>query len=69
MLEKITTTYKNNIIGTILGVTAGYYLAKKLGYEKNITIIPFMLVGSLSGANLEAYIKAKKGVPTKDLIK
>jgi ethanolamine transporter EutH len=69
MLDKLTTTYKNNIIGTVLGVTAGYYLAKKLGYEKTLTIIPFMLVGSLSGANLQAYIRAKKGIPTASLVK
>jgi hypothetical protein len=69
MLDKLTTTYKNNIIGTVLGVTAGYYLAKKLGYEKTLTIIPFMLVGSLSGANLQAYVRAKKGIPTASLVK
>jgi hypothetical protein len=69
MLDKLTTTYKNNIIGTVLGVTAGYYLAKKLGYEKTLTIVPFMLVGSLSGANLQAYLRAKKGIPTADLVK
>jgi hypothetical protein len=69
MLDKLTTTYKNNIIGTVLGVTAGYYLAKKLGYEKTLTIVPFMLVGSLSGANLQAYVRAKKGIPTASLVK
>ena len=60
MIEKLTTTYKNNVIGTIAGVAAGYYLAKKLGYDKYLTLIPFMLVGSITGSNLEAYLKAKK---------
>lgn len=69
MIEKLTTTYKNNVIGTIAGVTAGYYLAKKLGYEKYITVIPFMLVGSIAGANLQSYLRAKKGIPTADLVK
>lgn len=69
MIDKLTTTYKNNVIGTIAGVTAGYYLAKKLGYDKTLAIIPFMLVGSLSGANLQAYLRAKKGIPTADLVK
>jgi hypothetical protein len=69
MIDKLTTTYKNNLIGTVLGISAGYLLAKKLGYEKQLTVIPFMVVGSLSGANLESYLKAKKGVPTASLVK
>jgi uncharacterized membrane protein YfcA len=69
MIEKLTTTYKNNVIGTIAGVAAGYYLAKKLGYDKYLTLIPFMLVGSITGSNLEAYLKAKKSVPTAAIIK
>lgn len=69
MIDKLTTTYKNNLLGTALGVAAGYYLAKKLGYDKQIIVISFMLVGSLSGANLESYAKAKRGVPTASLVK
>lgn len=69
MIEKLTTTYKNNVIGTIAGLAAGYFLAKKLGYEKSITLIPFMVVGSITGSNLEAYFKAKKSVPTAAIIK
>ena len=69
MIDKLTTTYKNNLIGTALGIMAGYLLEKKLGYEKQLTVIPFMVVGSLSGANLESYLKAKKGIPTASLVK
>lgn len=69
MIQKLTTTYKNNVIGTIAGLAAGYFLAKKLGYEKSITLIPFIIVGSITGSNLEAYIKAKKSVPTAAIIK
>ena len=69
MIDKLTTTYKNNLIGTALGIMAGYLLAKKLGYEKQLTVIPFMVVGSLSGANLESYLKAKKGMPTASIVK
>ena len=69
MIQKLTTTYKNNVIGTIAGLAAGYFLAKKLGYEKSITLFPFMVVGSITGSNLEAYIKAKKSVPTAAIIK
>ena len=69
MIQKLTTTYKNNVIGTIAGLAAGYYLAKKFGYDKYITLIPFMLVGSITGSNMEAYFKAKKSVPTAAIIK
>lgn len=69
MIEKLTTTYKNNVIGTIAGLAAGYLLAKKLGYEKSITLFPFMVVGSITGSNLEAYLKAKRSVPTASIIK
>lgn len=68
MIDKLTTTYKNNIIGTVLGLTAGYLLAKKLGYHKSFTLVPFLVVGSISGSNLEAYMKDKKGMPTASII-
>lgn len=61
--------YTNNLVGTVLGIGAGYLLARKLGYEKKITLVPFLVVGSIVGMSAEHYIKAKKGMPTAEMTK
>ena len=68
-LNSILSKYKNNVAGTVIGVAAGYLLAKKLGYEKTITVIPFCVVGSILGATAEHYIKSRKGIPTAEMTK
>lgn len=61
--------YKNNIIGTVAGVAAGYLMAKKLGFANKITVIPFCVVGSILGATAAHYITSRKGVPTAAMTK
>ncbi len=68
-LNSMISGYKNNIIGTALGIGAGYLLAKKLGYADKITVIPFLVVGSLVGSQAQHFIRAKKGMPTADMVK
>ena len=69
MLGKLVSTYKNNPIGTVGGVLFGHYVAKQMGYNKEISVISFMIVGSIFGASIEHMIKAKRSQPTAEIIK
>ncbi len=56
---------KSNPIGTLAGVGAGYYVAKKLiKTEKTWMLVLVSALGGVAGAMVQAKIKAKKGVPT-----
>lgn len=68
-MNQALSLYKNNIIGTVAGVAAGYLLAKKLGFHNKLQVIPFCVVGSILGATAGHYITSRKGVPTAAMTK
>lgn len=68
-MKDALSLYKNNIIGTVAGVAAGYLLAKKLGFSNKITVIPFCVVGSILGATIQHYITSRNGIPTAAMTK
>lgn len=56
---------KNNPLGAIAGVGAGYLVATKLvKTEKMWMKVVISLVGGVAGAMVQAKMKARKGVPT-----
>ncbi|MES2287554.1 MAG: hypothetical protein V4547_17805 [Bacteroidota bacterium] len=49
-LPKIKSGIKAAPVGAVIGIVGGYLLAKQLGYHKTITVIPFMVIGTIVGA-------------------
>ncbi len=46
-------------LGAVGGAIIGYLVSKKLGYDKNISVISFTMVGLIIGAALGSGIKEK----------
>ncbi len=68
LLEKVFYTYKNNIIGALIGGASGYYAVNKFDNNKTKIIIGVIL-GSLIGTTLEHKLRAKIAeVKSKNLI-
>lgn len=68
-IKSMISGYKNNLIGTAAGIGAGYLVAKKLGYHDKLTLIPFLVVGSIIGSQTQHYLRARKGMPTASIVK
>lgn len=49
-LPKIKSGIEAAPVGAVVGIVSGYLLAKSLGYHKTITVIPFMVIGTIVGA-------------------
>jgi uncharacterized membrane protein len=56
-LPKIKSGIKAAPVGAVIGIAAGYLLAKELGYHKTITVIPFMVIGTIVGAAIGSKVK------------
>lgn len=55
----------SNPVGSLVGVGAGYYVAKKLiKTDKMWMVVVVSVLGGVAGAMAQAKWKAKKGVPT-----
>ena len=69
MKEQLKTA-KMNILGVIVGATAGFFAAKKLGkVENKWVLIASATIGALAGSFVESKIKARQGVPTAATVK
>lgn len=55
----------SNPLGALVGVGAGYYVAKKIiKTDKTWMLVVVSVLGGVAGAMAQAKWKAKKGVPT-----
>ncbi len=57
--QKLKDTTSRAPLGAIGGAIIGYLTAKRLGYEKNISVISFTMVGIIIGSALGAGVKEK----------
>ncbi len=55
--EKLRSTITNAPLGALVGAIIGYLVSKKLGYDKNISVVSFTMVGLIIGAALGLNIK------------
>jgi outer membrane lipoprotein SlyB len=58
--EKLKSTISEAPLGALGGAIFGYLLAKKVGYEKTISVISFTMVGLIVGSFIGSTIKSKK---------
>lgn len=64
MKEQITKV-TSNPIGALVGVGAGYLVAKKLMKTDKMWMVAVVsILGGVAGATVQAKYKAKKGTPT-----
>lgn len=69
-VQNTTAKIKANPISSLVGVVAGFYLAKKfMPTSKWYVVGGIALVGGIAGAMISSTIAAKKTTPTKDLVK
>lgn len=60
IVTDIYNSYKNTIIGTIVGGTAGYYAANKyLKEKKTWTVVISIIIGATLGSVIDNRIRAK----------
>jgi outer membrane lipoprotein SlyB len=57
MVEKIKSTVTAAPMGAAAGAIVGYFVAKKLGYDKTISVIGFTMVGLIVGSAIGQKIK------------
>lgn len=57
--QKIKGSVSAAPIGAAAGVVIGYLVAKKLGYEKTITIVSFSIVGIIIGSAIGSTVKER----------
>lgn len=57
--DKLKKTVSDAPLGAIGGAIVGYLICKKMGYEKNISVVSFTMVGLIIGSFLGASIKNK----------
>ncbi len=54
---KLTDAIQDAPIGALVGILVGYLVAKKLGYDKKITVISFAMCGVIIGTAIGTKIK------------
>lgn len=57
-IGKIKSSITTAPIGAVGGAVIGYLVAKKLGYDKTITVISFTVVGLIIGSAIGYKIKS-----------
>lgn len=58
-VNKLKDTISGAPLGAVGGAIVGYFVSKKLGYHKSITVVSFTMVGLIIGAAIGAAVKAK----------
>jgi len=56
-LPKIKSSVSAAPIGAVIGGIVMYMVAKKVGYHKTITVVPFTVVGIILGATIGSRLK------------
>lgn len=68
-VKEVTAKMKYNVLGTVIGGIGAFVIAKKVvKAENNWVIAAIVIVGAVGGAIVSSNIKAKKSVPTKEVI-
>ena len=57
--DKLKSSISAAPMGAVGGAIIGYLVSKKLGYDKNISVISFTMVGLIIGAALGSGIKER----------
>lgn len=69
IVTKTVSVVKANPLGIILGAAVAYYAAHKSGkVHHKWALAGIAVVGALVGAEIEAKIKAKHSMPTKETV-
>ncbi len=58
-MQKLKSAVTMAPIGAVGGGIVGYMVAKKLGYEREISVISFTMVGVILGATIGISIRSK----------
>lgn len=58
-LEKIKSSISASPLGGAAGAVVGYVVCKHFGFHKTLSVIGFVMVGTLIGAAIGAKIKNK----------
>jgi len=57
--EKLRASVSNAPLGALAGAIVGYLIAKKLGYEKTVSVVSFTVVGLIIGSALGYGVREK----------
>ena len=57
---KLKSSVSEAPLGAVGGAILGYLVAKKVGYEKTISVVSFTMVGLILGSFIGSSIKSKK---------